>query len=37
MDTYDSETEFLLAGFPGCIGSIDATHIIMEKGSYHLR
>jgi hypothetical protein len=29
--------EFKLAGFPGCIGSTDATHIAIEKCSYRLR
>ena len=29
--------EFALAGFPGCIGSMDATHIALEKVTYRLR
>ena len=33
----DNEHEFLMAGFPGCIGSTDATHVIMEVCSYRLR
>ena len=27
----DCEHEFKIAGFPGCIGSTDATHIIIDK------
>ena len=27
----DCETEFKMAGFPGCIGSTDATHIVTER------
>ena len=30
----DCSAEFKLAGLPGCIGSTDATHIIMESCSY---
>ena len=30
------EREFLMAGFPGCIGSSDATHIIMERRPFRL-
>ena len=37
MDMKDCEHEFLMAGFPGCIGSSDASHIIMEVCSYRLR
>ena len=33
----DCEAEFLMAGFPGCVGSTDASHIVMEKCSYRLR
>ena len=33
----DNENEFLMAGFPGCIGSTDATHVIMEVCTYRLR
>jgi hypothetical protein len=33
----DSMAEFTEAGFPGCIGSTDATHIVMEKCSYRIR
>jgi hypothetical protein len=29
--------EFALAGFNGCIGSTDATHIAIEKCAYRLR
>jgi len=29
--------EYNLAGFPGCIGSTDATHVAIEKCSYRLR
>ena len=32
-----SSTEFQLAGLPGCIGSTDATHIVMECCSFRLR
>ena len=31
------EREFMMAGFPGCIGSTDATHIIMEQCPFRLR
>ena len=31
------EQEYNNAGFPGCIGSTDATHIPLEKVSYNLR
>jgi hypothetical protein len=31
------EREFAMAGFTGCIGSTDATHIAIEKCSYRLR
>ena len=37
MDMQDYELEFLMAGFPGCIGSTDVSHIIMELCSYRLR
>jgi hypothetical protein len=31
----ECEREYSIAGFPGCIGSTDATHIPLEKqGSY---
>ena len=33
----DLSREFSLAGLPGCIGSTDATHIIMECCSFKLR
>ena len=33
----DCESEYRSAGFPGCIGSTDATHIPLEKVSYGLR
>ena len=33
----DCSAEFKLAGLPGCIGSTDATHIIMKCCSYRLR
>ena len=33
----DCEVEYHKAGFPGCIGSSDATHIVMEKCKYSLR
>ena len=36
-DVKGCEAEFLSAGFPGCIGSTDATHIVMEICSYRLR
>ena len=26
-----------MAGFPGCIGSTDATHIVMERCEWRLR
>ena len=37
MDMEDCEFEFLMAGFPGCIGSTGASHIIMEVCTYRLR
>lgn len=37
MDMKDCEFEFLMAGFPGCIGSTDASHIIMVVCTYRLR
>ena len=30
-------TEMTMAGFPGCIGSTDATHVAMETCAYRLR
>lgn len=33
----DCEYEYSMAGFPGCIGSTDASHIVIEKCSYRLR
>ena len=30
----DCENEYSRAGFPGCIGLADASHIIIEKCSY---
>ena len=36
-DIMDCETEYKMAGFPGCVGSTDATHIMMEVCSYRLR
>ena len=33
----DCNNEFSLAGLPGCIGSTDATHVIMERCFYKLR
>ena len=30
-DIQDSQSEFNEAGFHGCIGSCDATHVIMER------
>ena len=33
----DCENEYLSAGFPGCVGSTDASHVIIEKCSYRLR
>jgi hypothetical protein len=29
--------EFNLAGFPGCVGSCDCTHIVSERCEYHLK
>jgi len=31
------EHEFSLAGMPGCVGSMDATHVALEKCSFRLR
>ena len=36
-DIADHSHEFSLAGFPGCIGSTDATHVLLERVSYRLR
>ena len=33
----DCNMKFMLAGLPGCIGSTDATHVIMERCLYALR
>ena len=33
----DCETEFHQAGLPGCVGSTDATHIVVERCPYKLR
>ena len=33
----DSISEYAAAGFPGCIGSTDATHIIIDKCYKHLK
>ena len=33
----DCEQQFDLAGLPGCVGSTDATHIIIERCPYKLR
>jgi DDE superfamily endonuclease len=33
----DCEMEFAMAGFPGCIGSTDATHILQESMGYKFR
>jgi hypothetical protein len=29
--------EFEEAGFPGCVGSLDATHITMDRCEYNLK
>jgi hypothetical protein len=29
--------EYKKAGLPGCVGSMDATHILLEKVEYRLR
>ena len=36
-DLEDCNNEFKMAGLPGCIGSTDATHIVVEKCIYILR
>ena len=33
----DCENEYAIAGFPGCIGSTDATYIPLEKDCFSLR
>ena len=33
----DCNNEFKLAGLPGCIGSTDATHVVVERCVYKLR
>ena len=36
-DLADCNLEFKMAGLPGCIGSTDATHVVMERCAYRLR
>jgi len=36
-DLQSCEHEYRMAGFPGCIGSTDATHIPLENVSYGIR
>ena len=36
-DAAQHSQEYAKAGLPGCIGSMDATHIILEKVEYRLR
>ena len=33
----DSISEYDAAGYPGCIGSTDATHVIIDKCYKHLK
>ena len=33
----DCTKEYNLAGFPGCIGSTDASHVVLERCEYKLR
>jgi hypothetical protein len=33
----ECEHAYRIAGFPGCIGSTDATHIPLEKVSFRIR
>ena len=37
QEAADHMAEFKIAGFPGAVGSSDATHIMMGKCSYHLK
>ena len=37
QDLRACEKEYSAAGFPGCVGSTDATHILLEKLSFGLR
>ena len=37
QDLEACEKEYREAGFPGCVGSTDATHIPLERVSYGLR
>ena len=37
MDLRDCNNEFKLVGLPGCIGSTDATHVVVERCVYKLR
>jgi hypothetical protein len=37
QDLRACEKEYSAAGFPGCVGSTDATHIPLEKLSFGLR
>ena len=36
-DLSECEREYKKAGLPGCIGSTDATHIVIENAPYRLR
>lgn len=36
-DMEECEGAYKMAGFPGCIGSTDATHVVLEKVSYSQR
>lgn len=37
VTTLAQEHEFRTAGLPGCVGSMDATHVALEKCSFRLR
>ncbi len=36
-DAREHSSEYAMAGFPGAIGSTDATHIMLERVAYRLR
>ena len=36
-DLNSSSSEYKAAGYPGCVGSTDASHIVTERCSYRLR
>jgi hypothetical protein len=37
VEAQSNLSEYAEAGFPGCVGSSDCTHIITERGEYNLK